>query len=46
MRWISIRSSRGCRGSIALSAADLKGLDAIIDGELVIRKRRDLIVDC
>ena len=30
---------------VALSAADLKGLDAIIDGELVIRKRRDLIAD-
>ena len=27
------------------SAADLKSLDAIIDGELLIRKRRDLIVD-
>lgn len=31
--------------SIALSAADLKCLDAIIDGELLIRKRRDLIID-
>jgi CRP-like cAMP-binding protein len=30
---------------VALSAADLKGLDAVIDGELVIRKRRDLIAD-
>ena len=30
---------------IALTAADLKSLDAIIDGELLIRKRRDLIVD-
>jgi CRP-like cAMP-binding protein len=30
---------------MALSAADLKSLDAIIDGELTIRKRRDLIVD-
>ncbi len=28
-----------------LSAADLASLDAIIDGELAIRKRRDLIVD-
>src|SRR5690349_15002779 len=28
-----------------LGAADLKSLDAIIDGELVIRRRRDLIVD-
>ena len=30
---------------ITMTAADLKSLDAIIDGELVIRKRRDLIVD-
>jgi CRP-like cAMP-binding protein len=30
---------------VDLSAADLKALDAIIDGELLIRKRRDLIVD-
>ena len=30
---------------VDLKAADLKGLDDIIDGELVIRKRRDLIVD-
>jgi CRP-like cAMP-binding protein len=30
---------------VALSAADLKALDAIIDGELTIRRRRDLIVD-
>jgi len=30
---------------IALTAADLKSLDSIIDGELLIRKRRDLIVD-
>jgi len=30
---------------IDLTAADLKSLDAIIDGELLIRKRRDLIVD-
>lgn len=30
---------------MALSAGDLKSLDAIIDGELTIRKRRDLIVD-
>lgn len=30
---------------VDLSAADLDSLDAIIDGELTIRKRRDLIVD-
>ncbi len=30
---------------IELSAADLRALDAIIDGELLIRRRRDLIVD-
>lgn len=30
---------------VDLSAADLKSLDAIIDGELVIRKRRDLVID-
>jgi CRP-like cAMP-binding protein len=30
---------------INLKAADLKCLDEIIDGELLIRKRRDLIVD-
>ena len=30
---------------VALTDADLKCLDAIIDGELLIRKRRDLIVD-
>src|SRR5690242_9531401 len=30
---------------VDLSAADLKSLDAIIDGELLIRKRRDLVVD-
>jgi len=30
---------------VELSAGDLKGLDAIIDGELSIRRRRDLIVD-
>ncbi len=30
---------------VALSAADLKALDAIIDGEITIRKRRDLVVD-
>jgi CRP-like cAMP-binding protein len=30
---------------VALSAADLKALDAIIDGELTIRRRRDLIAD-
>ncbi len=30
---------------VDLKAADLKGLDDIIDGELVIRKRRDLIAD-
>jgi CRP-like cAMP-binding protein len=30
---------------VELDAADLKSLDAIIDGELLIRKRRDLIVD-
>lgn len=30
---------------VTLSPADLKNLDAIIDGELVIRRRRDLIVD-
>jgi CRP-like cAMP-binding protein len=30
---------------MAVSAADLKFLDDIIDGELLIRKRRDLIVD-
>jgi CRP-like cAMP-binding protein len=30
---------------VALSAADLKALDAIIEGELTIRRRRDLIVD-
>jgi CRP-like cAMP-binding protein len=30
---------------VDLKAADLKGLDDIIDGELVIRRRRDLIAD-
>src|SRR6202162_2234818 len=30
---------------VALTTADLKCLDAIIDGELLTRKRRDLIVD-
>ena len=30
---------------VDLKTADLKGLDDIIDGELVIRKRRDLIAD-
>ncbi len=30
---------------VDLNAADLKSLDDIIDGELLIRKRRDLIVD-
>ena len=30
---------------VELKGADLKGLDDIIDGELVIRKRRDLIAD-
>jgi CRP-like cAMP-binding protein len=30
---------------VDLKAADLKALDEIIDGELTIRKRRDLIVD-
>ena len=30
---------------VALSAADLKSLDAIIDGEITIRRRRDLVVD-
>jgi len=30
---------------IDLDAADLESLDAVIDGELTIRKRRDLIVD-
>jgi CRP-like cAMP-binding protein len=30
---------------VALSADDLKALDAIIDGEITIRKRRDLVVD-
>jgi CRP-like cAMP-binding protein len=30
---------------VEMTAADLKSLDAIIDGELLIRKRRDLIVD-
>ena len=30
---------------VDLKATDLKGLDDIIDGELVIRKRRDLIAD-
>ena len=30
---------------VDLSAADLKALDAIIDGELSIKKRRDLIAD-
>lgn len=30
---------------VELGPADLKSLDAIIDGELLIRKRRDLIVD-
>jgi CRP-like cAMP-binding protein len=30
---------------VDLKAADFKGLDDIIDGELVIRKRRDLIAD-
>jgi CRP-like cAMP-binding protein len=33
------------RRHAALSAADLKALDAAIDGELLIRKRHDLIVD-
>lgn len=31
--------------NVDLGAADLESLDAIIDGELTIRKRRDLIVD-
>jgi CRP-like cAMP-binding protein len=30
---------------VNLTAADLKSLDDIIDGELLIRKRRDLVVD-
>ncbi len=30
---------------VPLTAADLKSLDGIIDGEILIRKRRDLIVD-
>jgi CRP-like cAMP-binding protein len=30
---------------VALSAADLKSLDAVIDGEITIRRRRDLVVD-
>ncbi|HTT49257.1 MAG TPA: Crp/Fnr family transcriptional regulator [Pseudolabrys sp.] len=30
---------------VDLNAAELRNLDAIIDGELVIRKRRDLIAD-
>jgi CRP-like cAMP-binding protein len=30
---------------VELKAAELKGLDDIIDGELVIRKRRDLVAD-
>ena len=30
---------------VALSAGDLKSLDAIIDGEITIRRRRDLVVD-
>ena len=30
---------------VALTAADLKSLDEIIDSELLIRKRRDLVVD-
>jgi CRP-like cAMP-binding protein len=30
---------------VELTPADLKSLDAIIDGELSIRRRRDLIVD-
>jgi len=30
---------------VALTPADLKSLDAIIDGEMLIRKRRDLVVD-
>jgi CRP-like cAMP-binding protein len=30
---------------VDLSAADLDGLDGIIDGELTIRRRRDLIMD-
>jgi CRP-like cAMP-binding protein len=30
---------------VDLSAADLKSLDAIVDGELLIRKRHDLIID-
>ena len=33
------------RQLVDLKAADLKRLDEIIDGELVIRKRRDLIAD-
>jgi len=33
------------RQHVSLSAADLDSLDEIIDGELTIRKRRDLIVD-
>ena len=33
------------RQLVELTAADLKSLDEIIDGELLIRKRRDLIVD-
>ena len=30
---------------VDLAAADLDSLDAIIDGELTIRRRRDLIID-
>src|SRR5581483_4806985 len=30
---------------VDLSAADLDSLDGIIDGELTIRKRRDLVID-
>ena len=33
------------RKYVELTPADLNSLDAIIDGELLIRKRRDLIVD-
>jgi CRP-like cAMP-binding protein len=33
------------RQLVELTAADLKSLDDIIDGELLIRKRRDLVID-
>lgn len=33
------------RQLITLTAADLKGLNEIIDGELLVKKRRDLIID-